>query len=327
MAQQRKDAGRMRDKADEKLNTNGLSPRAAKAPENTRILHGIIRKCIGGFYYVEAADTVYECRARGIFRNQGMTPVAGDRAVISVLPDGKGSLDRIEERKNSLVRPPVANLDYLAVVVSMAEPAPSPLVVDKMLALAEWNHVEPIVVINKIDLQDPVEWVRIYRRAGFEVFSVSARLDKSVEPLRCFLGGKVTAFTGNSGVGKSSLLNVIDPRFSLETGAISQKLGRGRHTTRSAELFPLENGGYIVDTPGFASLDLERIQRIYKEELPYCFREFVPLLGRCRFTSCSHTKEAGCAVLEAVAEGKISPQRHESYKAMYDEVKDWKTWQ
>ena len=291
-----------------------------------RVLRGIVRKGIGGFYYVEAADEIYECRARGIFRSQGITPVAGDRVVISVLGEGKGSLDDVEERKNCLIRPPVANLDLLAVVASVTEPAPSPLVIDKMLAVAEWNHIEPVVVISKADLQAPGQWEAVYRAAGFPVFPLSARSGEGVEPFRRFLAGKVTAFTGNSGVGKSSLLQAIDPRFSPQTGEISRKLGRGRHTTRSAELFRLEGGGYIVDTPGFASLDMERMQRIYKEDLPYCFREFLPFLGRCRFTSCSHTKEAGCAVLEAVAQGRIMPQRYESYRAIYNEVKDLKAW-
>ena len=288
---------------------------------------GIVLKCIGGFYYVEAADMVYVCRARGAFRNSGVTPMAGDIAAITVLPEGKGSLYAIDERKNSLIRPPVANLDLLAVVASIVEPAPSTLVIDKMIAVAEMNHIEPIVVVNKADLQDTAHLEWIYRTAGLEVFPVSALSGAGVEALRRRLVGQVTAFTGNSGVGKSSILNAIDPRFSPQTGEISRKLGRGRHTTRSTELYRLEKGGYIVDTPGFSSLELERVQRIYKEDLPYCFREFIPLLGRCRFTNCSHTREAGCAVLEAVEQGKIAPERHKSYTAIYEEVKDLKTWQ
>ena len=299
---------------------------AAAPLVSSRPLHGIIRKCIGGFYYVEAADMIFECRACGAFRNRGITPLAGDRAVISSLGQGKGVVEAIEDRKNCLIRPPVANLDLLAVVASVVEPAFNTLLVDKMIALAEQNHIEPILLINKADLRSPGEWEDIYRAAGFDVFPASARSGEGMAHLRERIAGGITAFTGNSGVGKSSLLNALDPRLSRETGAISHKLGRGRHTTRATELFRLESGGYIVDTPGFASLELERLQRIYKEELPYCFREFVPLLGRCRFTSCSHTKETGCAILEAVQEGKIMRSRHESYVAIYNEVKDFKAW-
>ena len=303
-----------------------LADDSALPPSGTEIRRGIIRKCIGGFYYVEAADAVYQCRARGIFRKQGITPVAGDRAVISVLADGEGSLDGIEERKNRLVRPPVANLDQLAVVASAAEPSPNALVMDIMIALAEKNRIEPLVVLNKADLQDPGEWVHLYQSAGFLVFPVSACSGAGLEPLRRALTGKTTAFTGNSGVGKSSLLNALNPCFQRETGAISQKLGRGRHTTRVTELLALEGGGYIVDTPGFTSLDLERTQRIEREELANCFREFRPFLGHCRFSDCSHRKEIGCAMLEALEQGKIPRQRYESYAAIYEEIKDWKEW-
>lgn len=287
---------------------------------------GRILKCVGGFYTVEAAGVLYECRARGAFRNSGVSPVAGDTAVIEVLPDGTGSLTGIGERRNCLVRPPVANLDLLAVVASVAEPNPSTLVIDKMVAIAEMNRIEPIVVISKADLLDTAWLESIYRRAGLDVFSVSARSGEGVASLRKRLFGKLSAFTGNSGVGKSSILNAIDSRFSQQTGEISRKLGRGRHTTRSAELHPLSGGGYVVDTAGFSSVDLERTQRIYKEDLPYCFREFVPLLGSCRYTSCTHTVETGCAVIAAVERGEIATERHESYRAIYQEIKDLRIW-
>jgi ribosome biogenesis GTPase len=291
-----------------------------------KFLEGIILKCVGGFYYVEAADSVYECKARGIFRKSGITPVAGDTASITVLEDGTGWLEEIGERRNFLIRPPVANLDLLMVVASIKEPEPNYLVMDKVIAIAEKNGIEPIIVITKSDLQDTRELQEIYSRSGFEVFSVSSKTGQGIELLKNRLTGLLSALSGNSGVGKSSLLNALEPSYRLETGQISKKLGRGRHTTRAAEIFKLSGGGRIVDTPGFSSIDMERVQRIYKEELADCFREFVKYAERCKFTSCSHIKENGCAVIEAVENGEIMPQRHESYKAIYEEVKDFKLW-
>lgn len=291
-----------------------------------QFLEGILMKCVGGFYYVEAADAVYECHARGIFRKQNITPLAGDKAKITLLPNGKGWLEEIGERRNSLVRPPVANLDNLVIVASITEPEPNTLVIDKMIAIAECSHIEPIIVISKSDLNDTTWMDDIYRNAGFDVYVVSSKSGEGVEDIKKRLNGKLSAFTGNSGVGKSSLLNAIDPHFQLQTGEISKKLGRGRHTTRTAELFKLKNGGYIVDTPGFSSIELERMQPMLKEDLPYYFREFIPYLGKCKFTSCSHTKEEGCAILKAVENGEIMRQRHDSYREMYDEIKDIKAW-
>lgn len=290
-------------------------------------LQGLVLQSIGGFYYVEAADAVYECRARGIFRRQGLAPLAGDRVMISVQDEEKGTLEQVLERRNFLIRPPVANLDCLVVVASITEPAPNPLVLDKMLAIAEKKGIEPVLVINKADLQDTARLEDIYRGTGLCCFTVSAHSGSGVDALKAYLAGKVSAFTGNSGVGKTSLLNAIDPRLRQDTGAISKKLGRGRHTTRTATLFRLEGGGYLVDTPGFSSLDLERTEPIDKDELASCFREFVPCLGHCRFSSCAHVKEPGCAVRAAVEEGRIASSRYDSYVAMYMEVKDRKEWE
>ena len=287
---------------------------------------GLILKGIGGFYYVKAGDTVYECKARGVFRRNAITPLVGDHVKLLIEENQSPVIAEILPRKNSLIRPPMANLDQLVLVAATCDLAPSTLVIDKIIAVAEDKGISPILVISKIDLEQ-AQWLRdIYEPIGFPVVLVSSATGEGVEQVKELLRGKITAFTGNSGVGKSSLLNQIDRRFCLETGEISRKLGRGRHTTRQVELFPLEGGGYVADTPGFSAIQMERYDVVHKEQLPYCFREFEPFLDQCRFPSCSHTCEKGCAVLEAVREGKISRSRHESYVALYQEVKDWKEW-
>ena len=287
---------------------------------------GLILKGIGGFYYVKAGDTVYECKARGVFRRNAITPLVGDHVKLLIEENQSPVIAEILPRKNSLIRPPMANLDQLVLVAATCDPAPSTLVIDKIIAAAEDKGISPILVISKIDLEQ-AQWLRdIYEPIGFPVVLVSSATGEGVEQVKELLRGKITAFTGNSGVGKSSLLNQIDRRFCLETGEISRKLGRGRHTTRQVELFPLEGGGYVADTPGFSAIQMERYDVVHKEQLPYCFREFEPFLDQCRFPSSSHTCEKGCAVLEAVREGKISRSRHESYVALYQEVKDWKEW-
>lgn len=289
---------------------------------------GYLLKGVGGFYYVEGEDgRIYECKARGIFRKRKMSPYAGDRVILTVEEDGTGTIEEIEPRKNQLIRPPVANIDQLFIVVSVREPSPSTLIIDKIIAAAENKGIEPVLVISKADLEDAGWLCEIYDKAGIPCIPISSVTGEGVEKVREMLCGKISAFTGNSGVGKSTLLNCVDPRLALETGEISQKLGRGRHTTRQVELLHLPGGGYVADTPGFSSMDLERYELVRKEDLPHCFREFAPYLGECRFTSCSHTCEKGCAVLEAVKEGKIASSRHESYVAMYQEVKDVKEWQ
>lgn len=291
----------------------------------TKTLQGLVLRCIGGFYSVEAADAVYTCRARGAFRRQGLIPVAGDRVVITVSGDGDGVLEQVLERRNCLVRPPVANIDCLVIVASVCQPEANTLVLDKMIAMAERQGICPIIVINKADLADPSTLETIYRKAGFECFTVCAHQVETLSPLRARLMGHISVFTGNSGVGKSSILNGIDPSLVLETGDISQKLGRGRHTTRAASLYPMA-GGYLVDTPGFSSLDMEQVEPIRKEELSDCFREFAPFLGKCRFTGCAHYKEPGCAIREAVEAGEIAGSRYDSYVTMYEAVKDKKEW-
>lgn len=289
-------------------------------------INGTIIKGIGGFYYVEAADTLYECKARGVFRKNKVTPFVGDRVTVSLEKDGTGTIEEIFPRKNSLVRPPVANIDQLVIVVSICDPSPSTLVIDKTIAAAEDKGIEPVIVISKSDLKD-CQWLNdIYQTTGIPLLTISSATGEGVEEVEKLLKGKISAFTGNSGVGKSSLLNRIDSRFHLQTGEISQKLGRGRHTTRQVEFLKLGENTYVADTPGFSSISVERYDLVKKENLQYCFREFEPYLNQCKFVSCSHTCEKGCAVLKAVEEGTISKSRHESYVAMYNEVKDLKEW-
>ncbi len=290
---------------------------------------GKIIKGIGGFYYVDADDTIYECKARGNFRKRGITPMVGDNVEITVNREGNGenTVDNILNRKNELVRPPLANLDTLFIISSIVDPKVNPLIIDKLVAIAEFKHIEPVIVFTKIDKSSDYNgYKNIYEKSGFKVIVCDNTVGSGAEEIEAMLPGKISAFTGNTGVGKSTLLNNIFPHLKLETGETSKKLGRGRHTTRHCELFKV-NGGYIADTPGFSSLDFERCEKIFKEDLPYCFREFEPYLGQCKFNSCTHVNDKGCAVCEAVEKGLIQPSRHNSYVSMYNDVKDIKQWQ
>lgn len=287
---------------------------------------GLIVKGIGGFYYVECPQGIITCRARGHFRKSGTTPCVGDRVSVSYDDPQDGVLEQIDERKNQLVRPPVANVDKLFIVVSTKAPVPNSLIIDKIIAIAEIKDIKPHLVMTKTDLADCGELPEIYKAIGIPVFAVSSQEPNSADGLFKELSGAVSVFTGNSGVGKSTLLNSIFPSLSLQTGETSKKLGRGRHTTRHVELFPLAEKGYVADTPGFSTLDIERYEYLSKDQLQYGFREFMPYFGKCKFTSCTHTCEKGCAVLAAAQEGKIHPSRLESYRAMFEEVKDVKEW-
>lgn len=275
---------------------------------------------------MQCGDVLYTCRARGKFRKERISPYAGDTVSISVDDNNEGYVQEILPRRNFLVRPPLANLDKLFIVSSVSDPQPSTLIIDKTIAAAELKGIEPVLVFTKTDLDDPSQLERIYGSIGIRCHYVSSVDGVGIDELRPELNGCISAFTGNSGVGKSTLLNALIPELVLETGEISRKLGRGRHTTRHVELYPVE-GGYVADTPGFSTMDIERYELFRKEELPQGFREFEPYIGECRFTSCSHTCEKGCAVLEAVNDGKISKSRIESYITMYNEVKDIKEWQ
>lgn len=289
-------------------------------------LNGILMKSIGGFYYVRCDGKEYECKARGSFRKSGNSPVVGDRVVISVPEDGFASIEEIKPRINKLKRPALANIDTLVIVCSTVDPEPNFTVIDKMTAAAVNNNMIPAIVVSKNDLKSGERIAEIYRNSEFPVFLCSPDDTEDVKKLKAFLKGKVSAFTGNSGVGKSTLINRIFPELELQTGQISRKLGRGKHTTRVVELFEID-GCFVADTPGFSTVDLQRYEMIDKTQLQYCFPEFEKYLGECQFTSCSHTCEKGCRILQAVADGEIEPSRHKSYVAMYNEVKDIKEWE
>ena len=288
---------------------------------------GIILKGIGGLYFVETADAVFECKARGVFRKHGQKPVVGDRVEIHIGKDGEeNTIEVIEPRNSELMRPPVANIDRLFILSSIKEPNPSTLIIDKMTAIARYRNIEPVVVITKSDLGDTSELREIYEKSGIPCFAVSSKTGEGVEKVRAEFEGHISAFAGNTGVGKSSLLNAIAPELSLKTGEISDKLGRGRHTTRAVELYKV-CGGYVADTPGFSSLTIENSEIISADELPFCFGEFEQHLGNCKFSSCRHINDKGCEILKAIENGEISLSRHNSYVAMYDEVKDIKEWE
>ena len=289
-------------------------------------MKGMILKSIGGFFYVKSSDGLYTCKARGAFRKSGMTPLAGDQVEFSHREDDEGIIEEILSRKNFLIRPPVANLDQLFIVSSTQDPSPNTLIIDKTIAIAENKGIEPVLVITKTDIGCYEELFRTYTLAGIPAIRVSTVSGEGIDKIRAMLSGHVSAFTGNSGVGKSSLLNAVFPDLSLTTGEISKKLGRGRHTTRHVELFPTEEGGYVADTPGFSTMDVERYELNDKEKLVRGFREFSPYLADCRFSSCSHTCEKGCAVIAAVEDGKISRSRYDNYKFLFDEVKDIRQW-
>ena len=290
-------------------------------------IDGIIIKGIGGFYYVEAADgIIYECKARGVFRKEKITPLAGDKVEISVDENNKNSIDKIYERRNMFKRPPIANVDKLVVVSSVCDPRPNLLIIDRLTAVAVYKNVEPIIVFTKNDLQSADEYIEIYKNAGFKAFAVSNETGEGIGEIKAVIENGVCVFTGNSGVGKSSLINRMYPDFALETGEISKKLGRGRHTTRHVELLKINNG-YIADTPGFSSLDFETNDLIKKDELAFCFPDFSDYIDSCKFSTCAHVNDKGCRLIEAVNNGDVMRSRHESYVTMYNEVKDIKDWQ
>ncbi len=276
---------------------------------------------------METAETVYECKARGNFRKLNLSPLVGDDVKFSVNENAENRIEAILPRKNSLVRPPLANLDQLFIVSSIVDPGINTFIIDKLIAIAEYKKIEPIIIITKTDVDDSYKrYAKIYKASGFKTVECSNVDMRGIEEVKSLLKGKISAFTGNTGVGKSSLLNSIDKELTLKTGETSKKLGRGKHTTRHSELFKV-CGGYVADTPGFSSLDFEKCERILKDDLFECFREFEPYFGQCKFSTCSHINEKGCAVCSAVENGEIQKSRHDSYIQMYNDVKDIKEWE
>ncbi len=287
---------------------------------------GRIIRSISGFYDVQTSRAVVTCRARGIFRKLGQSPLTGDIVDITV-EKGKGMVESIQPRKNSFVRPAVANVDALVVFAANVNPVTEPFLIDRVAAIAGDQEVPVILCVNKCDLDPALDLVRIYRKAGFSVICTSAETGEGVEELRTLLKGKLVAFTGNSGVGKSSILNRLAPDLNLATGEVSEKLGRGRHTTRHVELFSLGEDTFVADTPGFSSFDTDQMEVILKENLQYAFPDFGKYIGSCRFDDCSHRKEPGCAVTEALAAGEIEPSRYDSYLRLYEKAAQIKLWE
>lgn len=282
-----------------------------------------ITKGIGGFYYVKTDDGIVECRARGIFRKRGIAPVAGDQVVLSA---DRTTIDEILPRKNVFVRPPVANLDVLFIIASTTQPVPSTLILDELTAVAVYKNVQPVIVITKADLAAADTLKKAYQNSTIPLICLDYATGEGLDEIRTHIAGHLCAFCGNSGVGKSTLLNKLAPQLERQTGSISQKLGRGRHTTREVEIFEVCDG-LLADTPGFASLDANKVCRIPPEDLQHAFPEFEPYFGQCRFTGCSHRSEKGCAVRAALEEGKLSATRYQSYLTMYEEASQLKEWE
>ena len=275
---------------------------------------------------MQTADGLVNCRARGILRKDGQSPLTGDVVQIAV-ERGKGMVEQILPRRNSFVRPAVANLDALVVFAANVNPVTEPFLIDRVAAIAGDQEVPVYLCINKCDLDPALDLVRIYTNAGFRVIQTSAETGEGVEELRTLLRGKLTAFTGNSGVGKSSVLNRLCPELALPVGEVSEKLGRGRHTTRHVEMYTLEEDTYVADTPGFSSFDTDQMDVILKENLQYAFPDFGAYIGKCQFHDCSHRAEPGCAVTKALGDEELEPTRYSSYLRLYEKASQIKVWE
>ena len=287
---------------------------------------GRIVRSISGFYDVALEEGILTCKARGLLRKQGRSPLTGDMVCVAV-QGGKGMIQEVLPRKNSFVRPAVANVDALLIFAANVNPVTEPFLIDRVTAIAGNKGVESILCVNKTDLDAAEELCRVYSHAGFRVIATSAETGAGIGELRQALQGKLTAFTGNSGVGKSSILTRLAPELKLETGEVSEKLGRGRHTTRHVELYRLGENTYVADTPGFSSFDTDQMELILKENLQYAFPDFGSFIGKCRFDDCSHRKEPDCAVRAAVEAGDIEVSRYESYLKLYEKSSQIKLWE
>ena len=292
----------------------------------TKESEGRIIRSISGFYEVQTKDGTVTCRARGSLRRGNEIPLTGDLVTISI-ERGKGMVEKIHPRRNSFVRPAVANIDALVVFAANVNPITEPFLIDRVAAIAGDQEVPVILCVNKCDLDPAQDLIRIYTRAGFPVIAASAESGEGIEELRNLIKGKLVAFTGNSGVGKSSILNRLCPELNLPTGEVSEKLGRGRHTTRHVELYDLGDGTLVADTPGFSSFDTDQMEVMLKENLQYAFPDFGPYVGSCQFHDCSHRKEPGCAVTAALAAGEIEPTRYDSYLRLYEKAAQVKLWE
>lgn len=288
---------------------------------------GRIKKALSGFYYVEGDGEILQCRARGKFRKEGISPLVGDWVEVRELGNGEGYVEAVKPRKNAFLRPAVANVDQIVIIASEAIPKTDPYLIDRLSAIAALKDCGVVVVLNKCDLNSAEDLYHIYRAAGFPTICVSAETGEGLSELKPLICGKLSAFTGNSGVGKSSILNALDSEFHLQVGEISEALSRGRHTTRHIELYHLDCGADVVDSPGFASFDSEELNLELKRRLPETFPDFEPYLYSCRFVGCSHTKEKGCAVLAALQDGVLQRSRHDSYLRLYEELKPLKEWE
>ena len=291
-----------------------------------KISTGRIIRSLSGFYEVSTPEGTVTCRARGSLRRTGESPLTGDMVEISV-EKGTGMVEKILPRQNQFVRPAVANVDALVVFAANTNPVTEPFLIDRVAAIAGDQGVDVILCINKCDLDPAEDLIRIYTHAGFQVIAASAETGDGVEQLRRAIRGKLTAFTGNSGVGKSSILNRLCPGLNLPTGEVSEKLGRGRHTTRHVELYDLGEQTYVADTPGFSSFDTDQMDVILKQNLQYAFPDFEAHIGSCQFHDCTHRKEPGCAVRTALADGLIEQTRYDSYLRLYEKASQIKEWE
>ena len=292
----------------------------------TKTCDGRIIRSLSGFYEVQTQQGTVTCRARGNLRRGAQLPLTGDMVTISV-ERGKGMVEKIHPRRNSFVRPAVANIDALVVFAANANPVTEPFLIDRVAAIAGDQEVPVYLCVNKCDLDPARDLIRIYTHAGFPVIAASAETGEGIEQLRELIRGKLVAFTGNSGVGKSSILNRLCPALELPTGEVSEKLGRGRHTTRHVELYDLGDGTLVADTPGFSSFDTDQMDVMLKENLQYAFPDFGAYIGKCQFHDCSHRKEPGCAVTAALAAGEIEPTRYDSYLRLYEKASQIKLWE